>query len=96
MSETMLVDMYNISGVPTQNNFTENVKQSLNHRPVNCLGVRLLMNLDDDSHYILVSYWPDEESMLTGTPFLHEQFMKAAEGAKIQSKIENFEIKHEI
>ena len=96
VSENVLVDMYKIRGVPTPDNFVDNVKKTLSHRPLKCLGVRLLMNINDDSNYILVSYWPDEESMLSSAPSLHRQIMRAAEDAELHSNIENYEIKHEI
>ena len=90
----MLVDMYNIHGVSTPG-FMDKMKKTLNHRPIKCMGVRLLMNLHDNSHYILVSYWPDEESMMKGTTLLHRQIMKIAD-ANIRTRTENYEIGYEI
>ena len=89
----MLVDMYNIDGVSAPN-FVDNMKKAVIQRPSKCLGVRLLTNLHDESHYILVSYWPDEESMLKGAPNLHGQVTKA--DAKIRARSENYDIAHEI
>jgi len=87
--------MYNIIGVQTSNHFMDAMKQTLSQRPAKCLGVRLLMNLQDNTRYIVVSYWPDKESMLTGTPPLHGQIMKVL-GAETTLRTENYEIKHEI
>jgi hypothetical protein len=91
----MLVDMYHIVGAQLPGHFIDIVKKTLSQRPTKCLGVRLLMDLNDNTRYIVVSYWPDNETMLIGTASLHGQIIKLL-GAETELRTENYEIKHEI
>ena len=90
----MFVNMYHIDDISTPQVFIDHMMSSLNHRPTNCFGIRLLMNLHDNSRYIVVSYWPDEECMRKGTSRIEEQIMKVV--GRTCPRIENYEIKHEI
>jgi len=88
--------MYTVSDIATPQEFMDKMKRTLSHRPVGCMGIRLLMNLHDGSNFILVSYWPDERSMFSGTPFLHEQIVSATKDTRARIRIANYEIKHEV
>jgi len=93
-SGNMFVNMHHIDGISTPQLFIDHIMSSLKHRPTNCLGIRLLMNLRDNSRYIVVSYWSDEESMRKGTPLVNEQILKVV--GRPCPRIESYEIKHEI
>ena len=90
------MDMQNITSVRKSDVCVNTIKRILSQRPTDCLGVRLLANLNDHENYILVSYWRDRNSMLMGTVLLHEQIMKAVEGFATASRMDAYEIKHEV
>lgn len=90
------MDMQNITSVRKSDACAITIKRILVQRPADCLGVRLLANLNDHENYVVVSYWRDRDSMLAGTVLLHEQIMKAVEGFATTSSMDTYEIKHEV
>ena len=88
--------MQNITGVRKSDVCIITIKTILAQRPTDCLGVRLLANLNDHENYVVVSYWRDRDSMLTGTVLLREQIMKAVAGFATTSRMDTYEIKHEV